>query len=478
VETIVGPDRITAKSLAVIRFIARYKLWALGLLSATVYGLNLRLVDVLVHVGILDSVPNAIVSYLIQMIPLGLIYLAAVWMTLRGKDSRYTSTAILLFALLFRLPLIPLDPALSSDVYRYLWEGRVQLAGINPYVVPPADDRLVPFRDQAIYPHINRKWAPTVYPAGSQILFALLHRVGVESPPALKEAALAADALTILFLVLILEQLQLPSSRVIIYAWNPLLIFEFFWSGHMESFMLPPLLGFIYLFLRGRVRAGGAALGLATAIKLVPIFLLAAVPSGKRLKTLIPLGSVVAFTYLFYAGAGKHILGFLPTYFSDPYEIFNPGLAQLGLLWAARLFAFPVPWVRSILFALLVIILLRISRRPDTSPADITQKSYETFSAYLLLIYPAFHPWYLCTLLPLLCFVPSCAWILFSLLLPLSYLKYLTPDGTMPVWVTFAQFLPLYLLLIWEHVGLPFPVRKCHPGAIGEEVVTAGEGAR
>ena len=462
-----------------IRFIARYKLWVLGLLSATVYVLNLRIGGVLVHVGILDSVPNPIVSYLIQMTPLGLIYLAAVWTTLRGEDSRNTLTAVLLFALLFRLPLIPLDPTLSSDVYRYLWEGKVQIAaGMNPYVVPPADDRLVPLRDQAIYPHINRKWAPTVYPAGSQLLFALLHRVGVESPRAFKGAALAADALTILVLVLILEQLGFPSSRVMIYAWNPLLIFEFFWSGHMESFMLPPLLGFIYLFLRGRVREGGAALGLATAIKLVPIFLLATVPSNKRLKILVPLVSVVAFTYLFYAGAGTKILGFLPTYFSDPYEIFNPGLAQLGLLWAARSVPFPVSWVRSILFALLAIILLRISRRPSTSPAAITEKSYETFSVYLLLIYPAFHPWYLCTLVPLLCFVPSRAWILFSLLIPLSYLKYLTPEGTMPVWVTFAQFVPLYLLLIWEHARLPFPAEKHQPCAIGEEVVTAGEGAR
>jgi alpha-1,6-mannosyltransferase len=444
-----------------IQFIARNKLWVLGLFSAAIYGMNLRVADVLAQVGILDSVPDSIVSYLIQIVPLSLIYFLAVWATAGAHDTGKALTPIILFALLFRLPLISLEPALSSDVYRYLWEGKVQVvAGINPYVVAPADDRLASLRDESIYPHINRKEAPTVYPAGAQILFAVLHRAGVASPQAFKALSLAVDALTLLLLILILKQLHLPFDRLIIYAWNPLLIYEFFWTGHLEIFMLPPLLGFIYLFLRDRVLAAGAALGLATAIKLVPIFLLATVPPGKRLKTLIPFVFVVGFAYLFYAEAGTRILGFLPTYFSDPYEIFNLGIVQLVLLWTTQLFSLPVSSVRWILFALLLGILLVISRRPSNSPGDIVEKSYATFSAYLLLIYPAFHPWYLCTLTPLLCLIPSRAWILLSLLLPLSYLKYLTPDGTMPIWIIVAEFFPLYLLLIWEHAKFPMVLNR------------------
>jgi alpha-1,6-mannosyltransferase len=437
-----------------IRIIRRHSLWLLGVLSAAIYGMNLHAADALVHVGILDAMPAAIESYLIQIVPLSLIYFLAVWIAAGVQDAGKSLTPIVLFALLFRLPLIPLDPVLSSDVYRYLWEGKVQIvAAMNPYVVPPADDRLTSFRDEAIYAHINRKEAPTVYPAGAQLFFALLYKVGVESPQGFKAVALAADALTLVLLLLILKQLQLPSYRVIIYLWNPLLIYEFFWSGHVESFMLPPLLGFLYFFLRGHVVAAGTALGLATAIKLVPLFLLVAVPRGKRLKALIPFVSVVGFAYLFYAEAGRRILGFLPTYFYDPYEIFNPGIVQLGLLWAAQLLSFPVSWFRWILFALLFGILLVIARRPANSLEDIIEQSYVTLSAYLLLIYPAFHPWYLCTLMPLLCLVPSRAWILFSLLLSFSYLKYVTDDGTIPLWITVAEFVPLYLLLIWERVN-------------------------
>lgn len=446
-----------------MQFSAKNKLWLLGFLSAAIYGLNFHTGDLLVHVGIIQAVPHPIFSYLIQIMPLGLIYLCAIRIPQRMEENGKNLAPILLFALLFRLPLIPLESTLSSDIYRYVWEGKVQVqAGINPYIHPPLDDRLVFLRDEKIYPLINRKESPTVYPAGAQLLFALAHRAGVDTPQELKSLALAADALTVLLLLLILRQLRLPLSRVIIYAWNPLLIYELFYSGHLESFMLPPLLGFIYLFLRGWLVGAGAALGLATAIKLVPAFLLATIPPGKRLKMAIPFAFTVGFAYLFYASAGTRILGFLPTYFSDPNEIFNLGIFQLALLWITKVFSFPAHWIRFVLFVLLLAILMMISRRPCASPADIIEKSYAILSAYLLLIYPAFHPWYLCTLIPFLCVIPSRAWILFSLLLPLSYLKYLAADGTMPAWITLAQFIPLYILLILEHAKFRIALTQPH----------------
>jgi alpha-1,6-mannosyltransferase len=428
------------------------KLSLLGLASTAVYGANFRLGSLLAQAGVLEADPHPVVSYLIQIIPLGVLYLWSMRVAARGREAGRTDLlVIVIFALLFRLPLIPLRPALSSDIYRYLWEGKVQaVAGINPYVHPPLDDRLASLRDQEIYPFINRKESPTVYPAGAQLLFAIAHRAGVESPQELKSLALVADVLTMLVLLLLLRELRLSSSRLIIYAWNPLLIYELFYSGHLESFMIPPVIGFVYLFLRGRTVGAGLALGLATALKLVPLFLLATAPRGKRLKVSLPLASAVGFAYFFYANAGAKILGFLPTYFSDPYEMFNLGIIQLALLWATKVFSLPPTWIRFALFACFITVLLGIARRPLVSPPDIVQKSGFVLSAHLLFIYPALHPWYLCPLIPFLCVLPSQAWIFFSLLLPLSYLKYLTADGTMPLWVTLTQFVPLYALLAAE----------------------------
>ncbi|TMA05797.1 MAG: DUF2029 domain-containing protein, partial [Deltaproteobacteria bacterium] len=141
---------------------------------------------------------------------------------------------------------------------------------------------------------MNRKEARTVYPAGAQILFRTLYRAGLDSPAALKAAALAAEALTLLLLFLILKERGLPQNWIVIYAWNPLIIYELFYSGHLESFMLPPLMGFVYLFLRGRLRTAGALLGLAASIKLIPALLLLVVPPGKRLKIVLPFLVVFA----------------------------------------------------------------------------------------------------------------------------------------------------------------------------------------
>jgi len=290
-----------------MRFSSRNKLRLLGLLSVFIYGVNFRLGEVLVQFGILATPPQSIVSYLIQLFPLTVFYLLALGLAARVKteDGKTLVPEILLFAILFRLFLVPMETSLSSDIYRYIWDGRVQVAGkMNPYLYPPADKRLAPLRDQEIYPYINRKEARTVYPAGAQILFRTLYQAGLDSPVDLKAAALGAEALTFLLLFLILKERRLPQNWIVIYAWNPLIIYELFYSGHLESFMLPPLMGFVYLSLRGRLRTAGALLGLAASIKLLPALLLVVVPPGKRLKILLSFLVVFASTYLPYADAG------------------------------------------------------------------------------------------------------------------------------------------------------------------------------
>src|ERR687892_1043577 len=445
---------INSSASSIVRFSSRNRFRLLGLLSVLVYGVNFRLGEVLVQFSILSAPPRHIVSYLIQLLPLTVFYLLALGLAARAKreDGKTLVPEILLFAFLFRLSLVPMDSALSSDIYRYIWDGKVQVAGkINPYLYPPADKHLASLRNQEIYPYINRKEAPTVYPAGAQILFRTLYEAGLDSPAALKAAALGAEALTFLLLFLILKERGLPQNWIVIYAWNPLIIYELFYSGHLESFMLPPLLGFVYLLLRGRLRTAGVLLGLAASIKLIPALLLAVVPPGKRLKIVLPFFVVFASTYLLYVDAGKKVLGFLPSYFSDPYEIFNPGLPQIALLRVTDLFSFPSSSIRFVFFFSLLAFLILFIRWSEKHTDDLVTKCYIVLSGYILLIYPALHPWYLAVLIPFLCVIHSRAWLYLSLVLPLSYLKYLTPDGAMPVWVSFAQFIPLYALLALEY---------------------------
>ena len=85
---------------------------------------------------------------------------------------------MLAVAIAMRLPVLLAPPFLSSDVYRYVWDGRVQVAGINPYRYVPADPALPPLRDAAIFPHINRAdTARTIYPPAAQLVFQAVARV-------------------------------------------------------------------------------------------------------------------------------------------------------------------------------------------------------------------------------------------------------------------------------------------------------------
>ena len=428
---------------------SRRVLWLVGFLSVLVYALNLdSAVEVLLARGVLSSRPDSVIPYLIALIPLSLFYLAAL-KVLPRENGKSLVLGVLLFTFLFRLPLIFEEPSRSSDVYRYLWDGRVQVVGqLNPYLYPPEDAHLAALRDEEIYPQINRKSAPTIYPAGAQLLFRFLYSLGIDGPAMFKAAALLADAITIGILLLILRELGRPLSLILIYAWNPLVVHEIFQSGHLDAFMLPPIMAFVYFVLRGRLTAAGGFLGLAAAMKLVPALLLLAVPLAKLPKLLLPFSLVFLCAYLPYASAGKKVLGFLPTYFSDPYEIFNPGLLQLTLFDAAEAFSLPLLWVRYVLlFAFGAVLFLSLRRFAEGRPEALIERACVILGAHLLFIYPAFHPWYLLALVPFLALSPSPAWIYLSLAIPLSYLKYLAPDGLMPGWVTWAQFAPLYVLL-------------------------------
>ena len=77
-----------------------------------------------------------------------------------GPDQRGALIVILAGAVLMRLALLFTEPYLSTDIYRYVWDGRVQAAGIDPYQYPPAAKALVGLRDPALWPPSARWCVP------------------------------------------------------------------------------------------------------------------------------------------------------------------------------------------------------------------------------------------------------------------------------------------------------------------------------
>ena len=123
-----------------------------------------------------------------------------------SADQRGALIIILAGAVLMRLTLLFVEPYLSTDIYRYVWDGRVQAAGINPYRYVPSAPEIAHLRDAAIFPNINRAdYAVTIYPPTAQAIFLAVTRLG-ESVVVMKLGLLAFEAATVAAILALLHR--------------------------------------------------------------------------------------------------------------------------------------------------------------------------------------------------------------------------------------------------------------------------------
>lgn len=347
-------------------------------------------------------------------------YLIAVW-----QCERMPLPAIVVGGIAFRVIMLVATPALSDDVYRYAWDGRVQWAGINPYWFAPAAAELSHLRDARIYPQINHPELPTIYPPGAQVVFWLGY--GISGGIAGIKALLAgADLLSGGLLVRLLGRFNQRPQWVLIYLWHPLVVVEIAGNGHLEALGIAAVLGALYCFSKGRDCIALGALGMGVLVKFFPVVLVPAFVRWKGWRPtnwpalLIALG-VVLLGYLPFAWTGAPVFGSLGTY--AQHWSFNSAAFDVLMLLCGD-----GQLVRGIIAALFVgIALWLLWRRVSAS-----RYAYLTATAFVLLT-PTLHAWYVVWLIPFLAFYRHPALIAFSLLVVLSY-DVLIPYKANGVW--------------------------------------------
>ena len=417
----------------------------LGVLSAAVYGLNFKIYNLFPAFSGLSRIQLYVVMFLF----LSVLYLGAVVLVLKKTPRKATSWSLILMILLlsvfFRINLVPSEPTvLSKDMYRFIWDGRVQLKGINPYRYPPGAAELKDLRDDQIFPNINRREYPTLYPAGAQIFFRLVHVLAGNSVAGFKGIMVIFDILSILLLLALLQRHGLNRSRIIIYAWNPLVIFEIAYSGHLEGLTVFLMVGALYLAAIHKKLPGIVMLAFSAAVKMYPALLLAAfLNRANRIKGLVAFFATILILYLPFLGAGSKISGFLPVYLKNPYESFNLGLKYLLM----RLLPGLDYYLLSLLFILFLAIAGLVVFFKDKEDADISWYAYILTGLSMILMPASLHPWYVILIVPFLTIYPGAAWLIFTCTVTLSYLKYTAPQGIMPTWILLAEYLPLFALL-------------------------------
>ena len=354
-------------------------------------------------------------------------YLAAVWSVWGGGSSRRVIFAIAAVALLMRLPLVDAPPYLSSDVYRYVWDGRVAASGVNPYRYVPADPHLEALRDTAIFPEINRpSTAVTIYPPVAEMIFLAVTRVS-ESVTAMKAAMVGFEIITFGFLVRLLALHGMPAGRVAVYAWHPLAVWEFAGGGHIDAALIALAAAARWAARSGRRGLAGVFLAGATLTKFYPAILFPAL--YRRWDWLMPAAFAAAMiaAYLPFIGVGWQVLGYLPGYAGEEgFDAGGAGFYLLGLLHRLPQLA-ELSGRAYVVAAASILVALGAAIAVMRVPAQRSVASAAVLATSAMILVSPHYPWYFAWLIVFACFIRS-----FSLLWLTNacFLLYLVPVGS------------------------------------------------
>ncbi len=401
-----------------------------------------------------DIDPALTTTHLIWLGFAGAAYLVGVLVVRYRTVGRTGLAVILLAGVVIRIVLLTAPPAYSTDLYRYVWDGQVQAAGINPYDYFPADPVLAPLRDPgtgptAIYDNINRPtYARTIYPPAAQLLFALVGRVA-PSIWGIKAAMTLLDFVTTGILLLILRVAGRPVAHILVWAWNPLVIWEFSGAGHVDALASAFVALALLLAIRSRMGWAGAALGLAIATKFLPAVFFPAI--WRRWQWRGPLAAIAVILggYAIYASAGWNVFGFLAGYATEESLDSGSGFFLMRLLeqagplphWAGNAY---IVTALAVLAALAVWIAWRPLPAAVPARAGTIGRGAAVLSLALIVLLSPHYPWYMTLLAVPAVLVPAWSVLWMTVAAPLLYADI---DQTGFLQAAFLFIPPLVLLL-------------------------------
>jgi len=338
--------------------------------------------------------PVAAYAFVFVFTSLVFLYLSRQLFT-SEPSSRILWIAIAL-AFLVRLSFINLSPIGSDDVYRYMWDGRTQTHGVNPYLYSPDAPQLDTLHTQLLPAAVNHPDMKTVYFPFSQWVFYGCYHLSGENLWGYKLVLLVAELATLIGLLLLLRQLKIPTKFVLLYILCPLPIIQFALDAHIDAVGLPLLIFGLVAYLRGSKVLSYALLALSISVKPVAVLILPLL--FLREKGIWNKLAVAAVPSIVVAGQ------FLPYVFSsNPLE----GLTRFAENWTFNGAVFESLYLyfsdnqktRLVCAVLLCVSLLLLYLRKK-EPLDAFY-----FSVLLLLILsPVVHPWYVSWLAVLLPF--------------------------------------------------------------------------
>ncbi|MBC5827881.1 MAG: hypothetical protein GIW99_09420 [Candidatus Eremiobacteraeota bacterium] len=329
--------------------------------------------------------PSAAIGAYIVLSLSALVGIALLW----RRDDRGAVVLLVVVAVLARAPFVLKQPFLSSDAYRYLWDGRALLHGFNPYVIAPNSPVMHWLRLGWLYQYVDWHWASSIYPPLDLALFALADRLDDAGLLGIKTLVEIGDLTALWVLIAALRRRGIPAGRAALYGWSPLVIMEFAWSGHEEAWCVAALVVAIFLHDRGGRIGSALALAGAVLVKLYPLALIPAFFPRKSWGFACTCLAVVVLAYLPFALWNPDIFGFLSTFVAQYHQNDTLHLV-LGTRGSEALFGL---CVAAAFYA-------------RSRGADLVVSVVMLVLAYLLLA-PSVYPWYVTVFAALLPLIPD-----------------------------------------------------------------------
>jgi alpha-1,6-mannosyltransferase len=327
----------------------------------------------------------------------------------------------LVLAAVWHVEFLLAPPGVDDDIHRYVWDGRLQRLGYNPYIIVPGDPAFAVLHTSETRT-LNNPDLPSPYPAGAQLFFRGITAIQ-ESTFALKVAFVGCDLVIVVVLLDVLRRSGQGAHWVLAYAWNPVLAIEVAGSGHIDIVgALLLLISFAALERRWRTVAA-LAFGLAVAVKFLPIVLLPLYWKRIRIRDAAFAAAIVGFLYIPFLNHGRLPIGSLGNYVLS-FRFNDPVFATLERVATAKLVAGV-----AVLVGFLTAIWMRRKAR------GFSPDAFAWPMAASLLCAPVVYPWYLLWLLP-----------------------FMRSASTVPIIIWTVSIVPTYYVWHLRTVGRPWIV--------------------
>ena len=319
----------------------------------------------------------------------GIAYLQTLRLLARlsGGTNRVLALCLMLAAV-WRVPLLLQPPTLSTDIYRYVWDGRIQNLGYDPYTIVPGNSefRRLHTPETLLMNHPN---VPTPYPAAAELFFRAVMMVD-ESARALKSAFFVCDIAIVAVLLDWLVACNRSPWWVLSYAWNPLVAIEGAGNGHVDLLGALCLVVAASALARRKRTLAALAFALGVGVKFLPVTLAPLFWDRIRLRDAILGVAVLAVLYIPFLGHGKLPLGSLREYLAH-WRINAPVYSALERV-------FPSAWLVAVPPASGFAVALWARWRLALDAPE----AWAWPAAITLIFAPTIYPWYLLWLTPFL----------------------------------------------------------------------------